>query len=530
MTLNEPAAEQTSESAEVRSLTQHAKEDFEAANRAKTQFLANMSHEFRTPVAAVVGYAEMLLDPHLSSDEQLRVIHAIKRNGAHLLALINDVLDLSKIDAGKMTLERVPCRLWHVVGEALSGAGVAAQEKKLDIHMAPVGQLPRVVTTDPTRLRQILDNLLSNAVKFTPAGKQVEIRLRLEESDRAQPRLIIEVEDQGIGMNQAVMSRLFQPFTQADPSTTRRYGGTGLGLSICKRLAENLGGSIAVRSAPGVGTCFTVALPLSPNDMFELLDEHEFAQESMLIRPRPGTARRKLIGRVLLAEDSPDNQTIARYFLEQSGLSVEVAETGREAMDRALASDFDVILMDMQMPEMDGYTAAAELRNRGYSRPIVALTAHAMTGDEEKCLAAGCSGYLTKPVDADRLLKVVAQHLPARSWSVRTADLTRTPRPIPAPSLPTASTMPSLANLSASYRRSLPEKFQGIAEAEQAGQLDRLAGLAHRLRGSAGMYGLPEISQTAGELEDACRRSDDVNRLAALTRDLGERCTRAAAL
>jgi signal transduction histidine kinase/DNA-binding NarL/FixJ family response regulator len=509
-----------------------AKEAAESANCAKTQFLANMSHEFRTPMAAIVGYAEMLIDPWLSADERGRTVQAILRNSRHLVTLINDILDLAKIEAGRMVVEQIPCRLWQTVAGAMSVAEVAAQEKGLDLHLIAQGRLPRTLVTDPTRLRQVLDNLLSNAIKFTDSGKRIELRLRLDMTQPARGSLVIEVEDQGIGIPAEAFARIFQPFTQADPSTTRRYGGTGLGLSICKHLIETLGGALTLRSTPGVGTCFTVTLPVDRESLNGLIDATQFMQESHPLRPRIDGVTRKLIGQVLLAEDSPDNRNILRFFLERAGLVVETAENGLLAVEKAKDSGFDLILMDMQMPELDGYAATSILRQKNYTRPIVALTAHAMAGDEEKCFRAGCNGYLTKPVDTELLLRIVARYLPSRSRVVTLPGAAKAVAPsAPAISTPPAgpADSPSLAELTEAYRRSLPEKVKGLTDALHAGDLEGLSGLAHRLRGSAGMYGWTKMSELAGQLEEACHAGEHVTQLTALVAGLSEEERKASA-
>jgi CheY-like chemotaxis protein len=283
-----------------------------------------------------------------------------------------------------------------------------ATEKHLELSVDLAENLPAAIATDPTRVRQILLNLIGNAIKFTEAGSvRVHARLEYALGDRA-GWLVIEVADTGIGISSEQRARLFSPFTQADTSTSRRFGGTGLGLAICSRVVELLGGSIEVESEPGRGSTFRVALPATPV---------EIAAPGRA--PEPGStevAPRGLVGAVLLAEDGPDNQVLFRRVLERAGLRVELVADGHSACAAALHAwrerePFDVILMDMQMPEQDGYAATTELRRAGYPGAIVALTAHAMSGDRERCLAAGCDGYLTKPIQRDVLLDTVARHL-----------------------------------------------------------------------------------------------------------------------
>jgi PAS domain S-box-containing protein len=523
--LRDITKEQESESKQRQAMLEieRAREEAVAADRAKSLFLANMSHEVRTPMAAVVGYAEMLLDPRLGTEQRMSIVNAINRNGRHLLALINEVLDLSKIEAGQLELESVPCRVWQTIEEAMSVAGVAAQDQKVQLAAVVRGQIPRIFHTDPTRFRQILDNLLSNAVKFTPSRKSIELRVFMFEGNS--PRLVIEVEDQGIGINPEVISKLFRPFTQADPSTTRKFGGTGLGLSITWKLVKAFNGEITVRSEPGVGTCFTVMLPLKPEDLLELVSESEMSQESQLIR-QSRSPKVQLIGNVLLAEDNPDSRNIIGYFLEKAGLTVERVENGLLALERATRKEYDVILMDMQMPEMDGYTATSTLRQQGYTRSILALTAHAMAGDEEKCLRAGCNAYLTKPVEAERLINLVSRLLPARTWRFTRDKIFRQTSPdsgrIPIPqSEPVLNNdADGTASLTIAYRKALPEKAKDMQRLLERGQFKELAAAAHKLRGSAGMYGFPELSETAGLLEDACTEGQSPDLLRELLAEL----------
>lgn len=492
---------------------QRAKAEAEAASQTKTQFLANMSHEFRTPMAAIVGYAEMLHDPRLTLDDRVRATQAIIRNGRHLTTLINDTLDLAKIEAGHLAVEKTTFTLWRVVSEAAAVGEVAAAERQVELVVTPTGQFPRKLTSDPTRFRQVLDNLISNAVKFSRPGGRVDVRLRVDHEPS--PRLLVEVEDTGIGIAPDVLARLFRPFTQADPSTTRKYGGTGLGLSICKLLMQALGGDITVRSTPSVGSTFTAVLPLSLTDLTDLIDSDDLTVESRLTTA-PARRPARMTGRVLLAEDNADNRTILRFVLESTGLNVTTADDGQQAVEKATACEYDVILMDMQMPVLDGYAATSALRQRGYARSIIALTAHAMADDEAKCLAAGCNAYLTKPVDADRLLREVARQMPSRSWVTKASFTTR---PLPQP--PTNAPVPTVASppvddLHSRYRKSLPEKLNQLDTAMSAGDVPTLSKLAHKLRGSAGMYGLPSVSDAAGELEEACRSNHPLEELSRL--------------
>jgi CheY-like chemotaxis protein len=283
---------------------------------------------------------------------------------------------------------------------------VRAAEKRLTLAMECAGPVPATIRSDPVRLRQVLMNLLSNAVKFTERGT-VTVRVATEAGGT--PRVKFEVEDTGIGMTEEQMAGLFRPFTQADSSTTRRFGGTGLGLAITRRLADALGGEVSVRSAPGRGSTFSVTVGAGDLRGVPMVETLEDPPEPAAPAPTSGAPAPGLAMRVLLAEDGPDNQRLIAFHLRRAGASVDLAENGRAALDMTLEAagagrPYDVVLMDMQMPEMDGYTATEELRRRGYRGAIVALTAHAMTGDRERCLAAGCDEYLTKPIDRARLI------------------------------------------------------------------------------------------------------------------------------
>jgi signal transduction histidine kinase/CheY-like chemotaxis protein len=381
------------------------------AAAAKSDFLANMSHEIRTPMTSILGYASLVQsDPE--GDGIPEHMDAIQRNATHLLTIINDILDLSKIDAGKMSLERALCVPGEVIGSALAMLEPRAQEAGIVLRGTIVPPFPREIASDPVRLRQILVNLLSNAVKFTPKGSvQIEATTR-RTGGRA--TLAVRVTDTGIGMTEAQLGELFEPFHQADTTITRRFGGTGLGLSVSRRLARMLGGDLTATSTFGVGSCFELTLDIGTWEEFEATP-----QERRLKVRAPGAARplKRLRGHVLLAEDGKDNQRLIRLLLQRHGLEVEIAENGLQALERAESArrvnrSHDLVLLDVQMPEMDGLTAARELKQRGFTHPIVALTAQAMAGDREAFLNAGFDDYESKPIDPVRLERMLARYLP----------------------------------------------------------------------------------------------------------------------
>jgi len=389
----------------------------EAADRAKSEFLANMSHEIRTPMTAILGFSDVLLG-NLDEEEveNFSAATTIKRNGKYLLDLINDILDLSKIEAGRLEAERIACSPSNVVADVASLMRVRAEAKGLPLRIEYVGGIPETIQCDPTRLRQILINLVGNAIKFTESGS-VRLVSRLVQGTARPPSMQFDVIDTGIGMTQGQASKLFQPFMQADASTSRKFGGTGLGLTISKRLAKVLGGDIAISSSPGKGSTFSVTVETGPLDGVAILENvTEAVAESRRKVEVADAPAVKLGCRILLAEDGPDNQRLISFVLKKAGAKVTLAENGLIAHDKALAAreagePFDVILMDMQMPIMDGYTATRKLRQAGYTGPIVALTANAMAGDDEKCREAGCDGYATKPIDRAKLFATIAQSL-----------------------------------------------------------------------------------------------------------------------
>jgi signal transduction histidine kinase/ActR/RegA family two-component response regulator len=402
----------------------------EEAAQAKSVFLANMSHEIRTPMTAILGYADLLDDESHPPEQRTGFVRTIRRNGNHLLGVINDILDLSKIEANRLTPELAPCSPAEIADQTAADLRIRATEAGLGLHVEHRNPLPSTVNTDAFRLRQILTNLISNAVKFTPSGS-VTLRVHAD-TDKSCVRF--DVIDTGIGLTAEQIATLFQPFTQADCSTTRRYGGTGLGLTISQNLARMLGGEITVSSQPGLGSTFSLRLPVEPQTTWD--DRPAAGHSPSSASPRPEHAAtshpsdpRPLHGcRILIAEDGPDNQRLFIMLLQRAGATVHLVGNGGDAV-RALAEcadGFDLVLMDMQMPGMDGYAAARLLRDRGFTRPIIALTAHAMADDRRKCLDAGCSNYLTKPIDRATLIRTCAESV-ARDSSPSTIC---PPRPV----------------------------------------------------------------------------------------------------
>lgn len=384
-----------------------------AASRAKSEFLANMSHEIRTPMTAILGYTEILHES-VTTPGARESVEVIQRNGLHLLDLINDILDISKIEAAQMVAEQIPCSPRQMLNDISLVMQNRASQKQLAFEIDVDPCVPEIIHTDPTRLKQILLNLVSNAIKFTHEGS-VRLCASLNQ-EASRPVLELRVEDTGIGMTPEQIDRLFKPFTQADSSTTRKFGGTGLGLCISKRLAEILGGTIQIESAPGRGSTFRVLIAISSSD---IAAPEPLPATSDDLHPHPPTpfiepVEKPLAGRhILLAEDGHDNQRLISYLLKKNGAEVTIASHGQEAvelLDRA-PHRFDLIIMDMQMPVLDGYQAATMMRATGVTLPILALTAHAMSDDERKCLDAGCNAYLTKPIQRTKLLQTLEQLL-----------------------------------------------------------------------------------------------------------------------
>ena len=506
-----------------------ARLDAESANRSKSEFLANMSHEIRTPMAAILGFAQMLQLKSPEECAQIGCVQIIQRNASHLLELVNDILDLSKVEAGQMKVECISCDLPLLFAEIISLMRPRATEKGLEFGVTFHGPIPKLILSDPLRLRQILVNLLGNAVKFTEIGR---IALRITDEGAGGPNIILRVDviDSGIGITAEQSQRLFLPFTQADASITRKFQGTGLGLAISRQLANLLGGDVTASSQPGLGSKFTMKVNGGPSTAVELL-EHltEATLPSNLSQNTQSNIQ--LHGRILLVEDGADNQRLLRMQLSNAGALVTSASDGRIAVDLATRERFDLILMDMQMPVMDGYAATMELRRRGLKIPIIALTAYAMAEDREKCLASGCTAYLSKPIAEEKLLNSVHEHL-ASHHVAATDDVAKA---VLSPSLSPATGSGSLGPIKSSFAGDsrimqivpafvdgLRDKVRKMTDLLEVNDLAALQEIAHQLLGACGGYGFDAVSEPASKVEQSIRAGRDLKSITAETQSLIE--------
>jgi PAS domain S-box-containing protein len=397
-----------------------AQKSAEAASQAKTQFLANMSHEIRTPLSAIMGFTELMLDPHLSDEEKTNNLLVVQRNSQQLLKIIDEILDISKVESGRLEIEKVETDLMDVFSSVISLLRVSAESKGIALRFRILTHIPDHVWSDSTRLRQILINVIGNAVKFTHQGfVEVQATYGMLADGTSQLRLIVQ--DTGIGLDPETSQKLFTPFLQADSSTTRMYGGTGLGLALSRQLARAMGGDVWLeRTELEKGSSFAIEINAEPTDDAEWVNADQESQTAtdfmkdassrLPVIPEP---RKELAGaKILLVEDAEDNQALISLFLKRAGAEIDMANNGREGVEMALKNDYAVVLMDIQMPFLDGYEATTKLRQAGYDRPIIALTAHALREEREKAIRTGCNGHLTKPIDRLELIESLKKYIP----------------------------------------------------------------------------------------------------------------------
>ena len=405
---------------EIEQSLQEARRIAEAANESKSEFLANMSHEIRTPMSAIMGYTD-ILSRQLTDPDDLKCASVIRHNGKFLLEIINDILDISKIEAGKLEIQKQRFRVDQLVADVRSLMNVRAAEKGIPLVVEFVSQIPKTIRSDSKRLKQILVNLIGNAIKFTKAGS-VQVKVQFVPNDGDTPQMRFDIVDTGIGISVRQLKKLFQPFTQADSSVIRKFEGTGLGLSISQRLARMLGGEITVESSCNVGSIFTLTIETGPVENIMLIEPSMIGSRTTApLRPK---SQLDLRGRILIVDDRRDMRFLAQQMIEDAGATTALATNGRDAIKKIKQAEsngqpFDLIAMDMQMPVLDGYEATRRLRSGGYAKPIIAVTAHAMEGDRNRCIDAGCTDYITKPLDCPKFIAMLAEHLQYRDSSAK---------------------------------------------------------------------------------------------------------------
>ena len=480
-----------------------AYEKAEFATRSKSQFLANMSHEIRTPITAIIGFAETSLFSSQTEQMRQQAIHTIIRSGKHLLKIINDILDLSKIEANKLEVERVEVSPFKVLSEVEDFIKPQAIDKGLAFGINYIFPLPEMVQTDPLRLKQILLNLCSNALKFTEQG-HVSLNVSFQDDKSL---LCVEVVDSGIGMTEMQIDKICKPFVQADHTISRRYGGTGLGLSLSCKMAKALGGEMIVQSKVDHGSCIRVLVDAGEINRGKLVYGVEQIPAYEIESDFSPLVTNLLSGKVLLAEDQELNQQLIGIYLKELNVDVSFADNGKIVLEKVQSEDFDLILMDMQMPVMDGLHAVSILREHGYSKPIVALTANAMKEDKQRCLNAGCDDFLTKPIERVAFVEMLAKYLAPLEHSLPEVEAIYS-------SLQHKN--PQLSGIIEKFvTEKLPEMLKKIEHSIMVDDWQALGSCAHDLKGVSGNLGFNQLMKLATNLREQARQEnkDEAGRL-----------------
>lgn len=469
----------------------------EQSNSAKSDFLSFMSHEIRTPLTAIIGFSENLLDYNQSMEERLEAIHTIIHSSNHLLQLINDVLDISKIEAGRFETEEVETEIVILMKEVASIVRALITNKDINFKVQCVKQVPKIVTTDPLRLKQILINVISNAIKFTDHGT-----VTLEFNYDAEHNVLsFKVIDTGVGMTSVQIENLFNAYGQADLSTARQYGGTGLGLYLSKNLAQRLGGGIHVDSQQGVGTVVTIQVSAGRVGELVVLQQHEL-NEAVFSNVEKLDA--KLSGKVLLADDVLENQKLIAHYVKDMGAEIDLASNGLEAVEMAEANDYDLILMDIRMPILDGIGAVRQLRAKGNKVPIVSLSANNMSEDQARYLSAGFNASASKPIVRMAFKQLLITYLkPVTPVTVKSVN----EAPIYSSLLESEPGFVDIVNL---FLQRLPELIQKISDSFESGNWALLKEELHRVKGVAGNYGYNDLMKLVAKGEFVATSKDDV--------------------
>ncbi len=457
----------------------------EKASQAKTMFLATMSHEIRSPLAAIIGFSDLLRKQNSEDSKSNAFIESIHRNGKHLLQLINDILDITKIEAGQLNVEIITTSLFSLLNEFKSTVASNAYNKGLNFKLNFSYPLPEEIKTDPIRLKQILFNLSSNAIKFTDKGC-ININISY---DRFNSKLIFDVIDTGIGLTDEQQEKVFESFTQADSSTTRKYGGSGLGLNICKLLVEKLGGELRVESRLNHGSKFSFTINIGEVTKEQLIHSpanHKIEKDNKTIN-----SDTKLQGSVLLAEDTIDNQNLIEMYVTDTGANITIVNNGAQAVKICETQKFDLILMDMQMPEMDGIEATKTIRLTDSNTPIISLTANAMRSDYEKCIEAGATEFLTKPIDIERFNQTLFKYLPIIKKTTKSKNGSK-----------------KLKALSQKFISELPERLKLINQLHEDKLWLELESESHKLKAIGTPLGFPEITEISDKINLSCRNND----------------------